>query len=119
MDEQWSDESNDKQHDKSEFTLDEHERDEKDEESGDDQSWGKWGKEMPEWATFERDVTVWWSILNFWHVDDDAREALFALAQHSDQGYQAANELIGKLLKKRPTTKLSITVPVHLYLAVC
>ena len=100
--------------------MDEHEVDEKDEESDEDQPLGNRNDNRPDWATLERDATAWWSILDFWHVDEKARESLFALAQHSDQGHQAANELIGKLLrKKRPTTKLSIPVPVHLYLAVC
>ena len=56
---------------------------------------------LPPWATFDRDVTVWWNLLEFWRVDTKARESLFALAQHSEKGYEAANELIGKLLKKK------------------
>ena len=58
-------------------------------------------QDLPPWATFDRDVTVWWSLLEFWRVDTKARESLFALAQHSDQGREYANDLIGKLIKKK------------------
>jgi hypothetical protein len=58
-------------------------------------------QQLPAWATLERDVRVWWSIFDHWALDVEARESLFALAQHSDQGYEAANELVGKLLKKK------------------
>ena len=88
-----------KEHDEADT---EHEHDESNEESGDDQTWGKWdGENLPDWATIKPNVRAWWSILDYWHIDDNARESLFALSQHSDQGYQAANELIGKLLKKK------------------
>ena len=88
-----------KEHDEADT---EHEHDENTEESGDDQTWGKWdGENLPDWAAIKPNVRAWWSILDYWHIDDNARESLFALSQHSDQGYQAANELIGKLLKKK------------------
>ena len=59
------------------------------------------GEQKPDWATFERDPNVWWEILDWWHIDHDARAQLFSLAQHSDKGREEANELIGKLLKKK------------------
>ena len=59
------------------------------------------GEQEPDWATFERDPRVWWEILDWWHIDHDARAQLFSLAQHSDKGHEEANELIGKLLKKK------------------
>jgi len=58
-------------------------------------------EQLPAWATLERDVRVWWSLFDYWTLDDDARESLFSLAQQSDEGYKAANELVGKLLKKK------------------
>jgi hypothetical protein len=72
----------------------------------DDRQWQReqhWQQheQLPDWATFERDVGVWWSIFDHWQIDDTARQSLFALAQHSDQGYEAANELVGKLVKKK------------------
>ena len=57
--------------------------------------------QKPDWATFERHPNVWWEILDWWHIDQDARAQLFSLAQHSDKGREEANELIGKLLKKK------------------
>ena len=58
-------------------------------------------EQLPAWATLERDVRLWWSLFDYWSIDDDARESLFSLAEQSDEGYKAANELVGKLLKKK------------------
>ena len=57
--------------------------------------------EPPEWFTFDRDITVWWRTLRNEGVDDNACKGLILLAQHSDDGYRAANALIAKLAKKR------------------
>jgi hypothetical protein len=65
-----------------------------------DQHWQQ-EEQLPAWATLERNVKVWWSIFDHWAIDVYARECLFALAQHSDEGYKAANDLVGKLLKKK------------------
>lgn len=51
--------------------------------------------------TFERSVTVWRKILMSFQVDETAQMELFLLSQHSDQGFQEANAIIAKLLKKR------------------
>ena len=56
--------------------------------------------DLPDWATFDRDVEKWWELLDYYDVDEPGRASLFALAQHSDKGYEAANDLIGKLVKK-------------------
>jgi hypothetical protein len=55
---------------------------------------------IPEWATTTTDVEVWWQSFDRWEVDTNARKALYALAQYSVDGYQKANGIIGKLIKK-------------------
>ena len=57
--------------------------------------------ELPEWFTFDRDVSVWWRTLRNEGVDEDACKSLILLAQHSDDGYRAANALLAKITKKR------------------
>ena len=56
--------------------------------------------DVPEWFTWDRDIRVWRGILTELDIDDKAQQALMALAQQGRQGYWAANELIGKILKK-------------------
>jgi len=58
------------------------------------------GEKIPEWATFEPSVKVWWKWLDHLGVDTPAKQLLFALAQLPDGGYVAANNLISKLIKK-------------------
>jgi hypothetical protein len=55
---------------------------------------------LPAWFTWENDLTVWKCILDDLGVDMYAQQSLMALSQQGYQGYWAANELIGKLLKK-------------------
>ena len=55
----------------------------------------------PEWATFDNDVKVWWELLDFFEVDEPARQSLFALAQYGEEGYYHANTLVSKMIKKR------------------
>jgi hypothetical protein len=55
---------------------------------------------LPEWATTEADVEVWWQSFDRWGVDTNARKALYALAQYSAAGYMKANAIVGKLIKK-------------------
>ena len=55
---------------------------------------------QPEWATLEPDVRKWYSTLKALKYDDLSIQELYLLAQHSPIGYQEANTLISKLLKK-------------------
>ena len=59
------------------------------------------GPARPEWATFQRDANVWYDELVEAGVDYEARRIFFALAQHSDRGYEEANRLIHKLFKDK------------------
>ena len=54
--------------------------------------------EIPAWATFQPTVECWWELLDEYNVDDAARQLLFALAQTN---FEAANDVIHKLLKKK------------------
>ena len=56
--------------------------------------------ELPEWATFGQNPATWFRFLETHGVDEVARQTLFLLAQHSETGFQKANEVIGKILKK-------------------
>ena len=53
---------------------------------------------IPAWATFQPTVECWWELLDEYNVDDAARHLLFALAQTN---FEAANDVIHKLLKKK------------------
>jgi len=55
---------------------------------------------LPDWASFERDPHVWVSFLGHAGVDTHAQQDLFCLAQMSDAGYEEANHIISKVLKK-------------------
>ena len=55
---------------------------------------------LPEWATFGRNPAAWLRFLEIHGVDEVARQSVFLLAQHSEKGFQKANEVIGKILKK-------------------
>jgi hypothetical protein len=55
---------------------------------------------LPEWATTDNDVEVWWQSFDRWGVDTNARKALYSLAQYSGTGYMKANAIVGKLIKK-------------------
>ena len=55
---------------------------------------------QPEWATLEPDVRKWYSVLKELKYDDLSIQELYLLAQHSPIGYQEANTIISKLLKK-------------------
>lgn len=57
--------------------------------------------ELEPWMTFERDVTVWRQTLEEWGCDESAIKTVFLLAQHSSAGYEAANGVVAKLLKKK------------------
>ena len=46
------------------------------------------------------DLTVWKDVLSTYGVDTQAQQEMYLLAQHSDEGLQMANAVIGKLLKK-------------------
>ena len=58
------------------------------------------GRKRFHWETFEPKVENWASTLEEFGVDIPARQSLFALAQHSREGYELANDLIAKLVKK-------------------
>ena len=51
------------------------------------------------WETFEPRIEVWTSALMEMGVDLAARQTQFALAQHSREGYELANNIVVKLLK--------------------
>lgn len=52
------------------------------------------------WETFERNVEVWSEVLDESGIDRTSRQELFLLAQLSDAGYERANDVISKVLKK-------------------
>ena len=54
--------------------------------------------EIPDWATFQPSVEVWWELLDEYGVDTAARQGLFALAQTN---FEAANDVIARLIKKK------------------
>ena len=57
---------------------------------------------VPEWATFNMDATQWYTVLTAEFGCDEASVMdLFCLAQHSSRGYEEANSIIAKLIKKR------------------
>ena len=58
-------------------------------------------KRHPKWVSFERRPEVWSEVLQDYGVDVTAGKDLFLLATHSDAGWQAANSIIAKLLKKK------------------
>ena len=51
-------------------------------------------------ATFERDPDAWKSYLIYQGADDTSIAEMFLLAQMSDAGWEKANTLMSKLLKK-------------------
>ena len=53
-----------------------------------------------EWATTDKNIKVWWGVFDDFGVDLAARKSLFALSQHSDDGYRAANHIIHVMLKR-------------------
>ena len=55
---------------------------------------------MPGWASKKQDVQVWWNLPNCMGVDECAKMALFNLAQHNEDGYQAAYTLVDTLIEK-------------------
>ena len=50
--------------------------------------------------SFQSDIEIWADVLRNMNVDKTAMQELFLLAQHSNSGYQEANSIVGKLLKK-------------------
>lgn len=52
------------------------------------------------WQSFEPRVELWEETLEAWGIDDRARQALYLLAQHSREGYELANDIVSKLVKK-------------------
>ena len=59
-------------------------------------AWAKKG----DWRTFTPDVLFkgWVHVFTEWGIDTPAQQSLFLLAQHSQRGYQEANDVIGKTL---------------------
>ena len=58
-------------------------------------------EQLPDWATFEKSPRVWWELLDQLGCDRLSRRSLFCLAQFSDDGYEAANSALSKLVKKQ------------------
>lgn len=52
------------------------------------------------WVSFNQDATVWATVLTDAGVDTTAQKELFILSTHSRAGWEAANALIAKILKK-------------------
>ena len=52
------------------------------------------------WQSFEPRIELWEETLEAWGVDDRARQSLYLLAQHSREGYELANDIVSKLVKK-------------------
>ena len=58
--------------------------------------------ELEPWMSFEPDPKRWANVLSEeFNCDRTSIQELFCLAQHSDEGWKAANLIISKLLKKR------------------
>ena len=53
---------------------------------------------LPDWATFQSDVRVWWELFDYWGLDTDARQSLFLLSQTH---WKEANRIVWTLLKKK------------------
>ena len=58
-------------------------------------------KRHPKWVSFDRRPEVWADVLKDIGVDATAGQDLFLLATHSDGGWQAANAIMAKLVKKK------------------
>ncbi len=59
------------------------------------------GDELPRWCTFAQSIDVWYAELVSFDVDEIAQKELVLLSQLSERGYQEANAILGKLLKKQ------------------
>ena len=59
------------------------------------------GRKRYSWETFEPRIEVWTNVLMEFGVDLQARQSLFDLADHSRDGYESANDVVSKLLKKQ------------------
>ena len=72
------------------------------------------------WETLNvGDATVWASTLHEFGADRTARQELFLLAQHSTGGFQEANSIISKLLKKRADHEDIRNVSAFIHKCVC
>jgi hypothetical protein len=57
---------------------------------------------QPPWATAVPQIDVWTTVLHRdFGCDMLSIQELFCLAQHSTEGYQAANTVVSKILKKK------------------
>ena len=54
----------------------------------------------PSWVTFENSAEVWYDTLKGFGADEEALQCLFNLAQNGEWGYEAANALVSKILRK-------------------
>ena len=57
--------------------------------------------QLEPWVSFKQDATVWAAVLTGAGVDVTAQQELFLLSTHSRDGWEAANALIAKILKKQ------------------
>ncbi len=75
-----------------------------DSQRGEETEWGEetesWSQAMEPWASFDATPEAWKSVLDEHEVDTVAQQELFLLSQHSEEGWKAANSVLGKLLKK-------------------
>lgn len=61
---------------------------------------------LPQWASFDATAEDWKEVLDEVGVDQWAQMELFLLSQHSRSGWEAANKVLGKLLKKMTDDEL-------------
>ncbi len=76
-------------------------------------------EEVPSWCTFRQDASVWKGVLDMWHVDTLAQQTLFLLAQHSGEGFRAANCIVSKLFHKFGTNQELINPSAFVHKAAC
>ena len=59
------------------------------------------GSEIPAWAEFEFNPRHWIDLMRSMGVDEDSQQSLFALAQFNSDGKEAANSIVGQLIKHK------------------
>ena len=58
---------------------------------------------IPAWKTLDFDLDHWEAVFKEIELDTVAQQELYLLAQFSDLGAKAANQIVGKVLKKSAT----------------
>ena len=61
-------------------------------------------------------MSIWWDLFDYWELDDDGRQNLVALSQHSPDGYERANSIVAQRLKKKASRVwLRVRMYGHIY----